>query len=594
MAKYKIQLNDKSYYIYADSQEHAVKKLRDAQAKRISDMALSRADAMDRCISLGKRFIEHFDKVYKEPNSQARGHWSGEMQGWLNSVRQIKLKTTNDAILDGDLRDWFFTAGANPQDFMTSPTSEELKVYDKFTTSVINGNSVVSALNSVGIKDELIQSGSEEAFKKNIATEIEAGKDPKQAAAIAYSVQRENDNKVVDTDLVEGKTYISNKGNKLKVKKVVFGYSDYNGEPYVNIYYDFETIDGKKGSSKCNTNDFFKMLKDSAIQDDWSKGISVTVNVDTESLIQAAKNKKVRIGNGDTPEKFIGKTSLKFRLPNGDDTAYLNMQNNNSVVKYNLYDDEFTYKEFGGKSDFTKAKLTTNLKKLQEYVVNQLKSAGIKVFQSKVEIGGSSKFNSVWRQAQAYNDSSIKDKSIADAKLVIPMRTARENLPDIDEDLHWYNTRYGSLNFNKNDSYLTIEGSQSDLDKFVKQYHLNDSHINWAVNDSNISEPKNWIYVMYGSDNREYKVENLTKSEAEHLLKNNKLLGFNGIVFENKSVKDSVTYGITTATKWRKGNKKPERICYSLEDARYNKNSLERADRIDYVIFEIETGKEVY
>ncbi len=72
-------------------------------------------------------------------------------------------------------------------------------------------------------------------------------------------------------------------------------------------------------------------------------------------------------------------------------------------------------------------------------------------------------------------DSAIQDKSIADAKLVIPMRTARENLPDIDEGLHWYNTRYGSLNFNKNDSYLTIEGSQSDLDKFVKQYHLNDS-----------------------------------------------------------------------------------------------------------------------
>lgn len=48
------------------------------------------------------------------------------------------------------------------------------------------------------IGDKLIQSGSEEAFKKNIATEIRAGKDPKQAAAIAYNVQRENDSKVKD------------------------------------------------------------------------------------------------------------------------------------------------------------------------------------------------------------------------------------------------------------------------------------------------------------------------------------------------------------------------------------------------------------
>jgi hypothetical protein len=40
----------------------------------------------------------------------------------------------------------------------------------------------------------LIESPSEEVLSKNIETEIRAGKDPKQAAAIAYSVQRANDN----------------------------------------------------------------------------------------------------------------------------------------------------------------------------------------------------------------------------------------------------------------------------------------------------------------------------------------------------------------------------------------------------------------
>lgn len=39
----------------------------------------------------------------------------------------------------------------------------------------------------------LIQSSSEEALKQNIATEISAGKDPKQASAIAYETQRAND-----------------------------------------------------------------------------------------------------------------------------------------------------------------------------------------------------------------------------------------------------------------------------------------------------------------------------------------------------------------------------------------------------------------
>lgn len=36
----------------------------------------------------------------------------------------------------------------------------------------------------------LVHSSSNAARSKNIAREIEAGKDPKQAAAIAYSVQR--------------------------------------------------------------------------------------------------------------------------------------------------------------------------------------------------------------------------------------------------------------------------------------------------------------------------------------------------------------------------------------------------------------------
>lgn len=39
----------------------------------------------------------------------------------------------------------------------------------------------------------LIQSGSKQALQENIKTEVAAGKDPKQAAAIAYSTQRAND-----------------------------------------------------------------------------------------------------------------------------------------------------------------------------------------------------------------------------------------------------------------------------------------------------------------------------------------------------------------------------------------------------------------
>ena len=98
----------------------------------IYDMALSRADAMERCISLGKRFIEHFDKIYKNPNDSSVQHWRGEMKGWLDSVKEIKLKNTNKPLLNTELHDWFFTAGANVGDFIKNPIGDEIRVYDKF------------------------------------------------------------------------------------------------------------------------------------------------------------------------------------------------------------------------------------------------------------------------------------------------------------------------------------------------------------------------------------------------------------------------------------------------------------------------------
>ena len=154
--------------------------------------------------------------------------------------------------------------------------------------------------------------------------------------------------------------------------------------------------------------DSYDSVEDAQIDDDWSRGVSVTVKVDTNSLIAAAKAKKVRIGSGwsDNPEKLIGQRSLRFGLPNGDNTAYVNLERSQSSIHYNMYDNDFTYKELGGKADFNKAKLTSGLKDLQNYVVSQLTSANIRVYQSKVEVGGSSQFNSVWRQAQSYNDSA--------------------------------------------------------------------------------------------------------------------------------------------------------------------------------------------
>ena len=121
----------------------------------VNDMTLSRRDAMDRCIGLGKQFISHFDKIYKNKNSDDINHWIMEMNTFYKKVKEIKLKESNDEILSGDLRDWFFNAGANVKDFMKNSTYEEEKLYDNFVNKVINSNNIKSSLKEINIIDSI-------------------------------------------------------------------------------------------------------------------------------------------------------------------------------------------------------------------------------------------------------------------------------------------------------------------------------------------------------------------------------------------------------------------------------------------------------
>lgn len=102
---------------------------------RLIEMAITRADAIEECMSLGKKFIEHFRKAYKEPNAEVLNHWCNEMQGWYNKVKGIKLKQDNKPLLDGNIRDWFFTVGADAEDFIDN--REETEFYDKFCSYLL-------------------------------------------------------------------------------------------------------------------------------------------------------------------------------------------------------------------------------------------------------------------------------------------------------------------------------------------------------------------------------------------------------------------------------------------------------------------------
>lgn len=119
---------------------------------KIVDMAIKRSDAIDRCISLGEKFIEHFHKIYKNPDDINVSHWIGEMQGWLNSVKKLKLKESKDFILKEDLYDWFYTAGSSPDVIVPDMDRGELKIYDEFAMKCLNNNNVRNSIKEVSKK----------------------------------------------------------------------------------------------------------------------------------------------------------------------------------------------------------------------------------------------------------------------------------------------------------------------------------------------------------------------------------------------------------------------------------------------------------
>lgn len=163
-------------------------------SKTVFDMAMSRADAMEFCMSLGKVFIEHFDKLYKDPKNDAAKHWSIEMKDKFDKVSSIILKNNNKPILDGNLRDWFFTAGANPEKYMKNPTDEELSDYDSFVTNLLQSKDFTESIKKIlndssEIKDVEPRKGeSKEDFISRFMSETkEEYPDEKQRVAVAYS-----------------------------------------------------------------------------------------------------------------------------------------------------------------------------------------------------------------------------------------------------------------------------------------------------------------------------------------------------------------------------------------------------------------------
>lgn len=93
------------------------------------------SDAISRCNSLGKRFNEHFHKMYTDPDAQSFEHWSSEMNTWYLDARKIVLKTNNKPISETQLMDWFFTEGSSVDELFKD--SDECDFYNKFVIQLL-------------------------------------------------------------------------------------------------------------------------------------------------------------------------------------------------------------------------------------------------------------------------------------------------------------------------------------------------------------------------------------------------------------------------------------------------------------------------
>ena len=128
--------------------------------------------------------------------------------------------------------------------FLFTANYDPVKKYSTGSGTILNSqqevNNFIKEFGESIVRDELIQSSSKKALGKNIATEIKAGKDPKQAAAIAYSVQRANDKDINDGKRVEVyNQYQSIKPTRASVKKLVekiSGSKVVNEQPLNNPY----------------------------------------------------------------------------------------------------------------------------------------------------------------------------------------------------------------------------------------------------------------------------------------------------------------------------------------------------------------------
>ena len=111
---------------------------------RLSEQTLNRSEVIITCIELGNRFIEHFDKIYKNCNSTTIPHWCKEMQAWYNECRRLKFKHSKKTISKQQLSDYFLLCGSGIE--LLFEDEDEQILYDEFIGQLLKRDQIYDCI----------------------------------------------------------------------------------------------------------------------------------------------------------------------------------------------------------------------------------------------------------------------------------------------------------------------------------------------------------------------------------------------------------------------------------------------------------------
>ena len=105
------------------------------------EQALQRSKVIDRCYDKGVPFAKHFVKCLEDISHievDLLHHHCKEMQAWWNYVCNLTTKKDNKHLTDTNLKDWFFSAGANYEDYVGYLNVEK---YEQFIEALLKDRS---------------------------------------------------------------------------------------------------------------------------------------------------------------------------------------------------------------------------------------------------------------------------------------------------------------------------------------------------------------------------------------------------------------------------------------------------------------------